>query len=402
MLTRLLPALLALFPTIFATTPSVPGQTAQGVTARFGEWKVRSQILKAKDFPLDIVFQADGAPAGSVRLQFGRSGSPSGRAWTLLIHDGAGHLVSSFDSRAFDGAATFWTGPIRGETVTLDLAGGDATTEVELRGALAMPSFAAATAFSVVAGGSPWEELYPTSSAMLRAVGSRTGILLTAGDELDPGAATPTRLSWCCSGVMIAPDVFLTNWHCGGAKPSETGFNAEVIGNAVVDLAWEDGPARRFLAVKKRLLSDERLDFALLQVTPANDQAAAFGRPVPVRLSQVEVKQGDPLVMVHHAQCRPKLVSRNCSVRALSSPPWTSAGAQTDGSASEIGHDCASEAGASGAGMFDPDGWLVALHHLGFVSDPQRTVGLNSAVRMSAIAAAVRKQDRALADRLGW
>lgn len=52
--------------------------------------------------------------------------------------------------------------------------------------------------------------------------------------------------------------------------------------------------------------------------------------------------------------------------------------------------------------MFDSDGRLVALHHLGFVSDPQRTVGLNSAVRMSAIAAAVRKQDRALADRLGW
>ena len=381
-----------------------PGPVERELTNRFGEWQSWNRILTASEFPKVLPIRINGVPASGVRLQFARSGPSASVPWTIVVYDGAGHVVAMVDSRALAGSsATVWTGRLTGEEFTLEFVGGDQYSEVELRSVLAIPKDAASVAYSVIGAGPGWKPLYPTDNDLTRSAGSKVGILLAGGDVFPNGdTSLPSeRRNWCCTGVMVGPDLFLTNWHCGGGIRGQTGFDAEVRGSAMVDLAWEDGPTRRQYGVNALVASNERLDFALLRLTAIAGVSGRAGSAVPARLAPGDPVLGQSLMMVHHAQCLPKRLSSHCTVRGVSRPAWTDGeGAASD--MPDIAHDCGSDAGASGAPVFDLSGRLVALHHLGFTSEPQSSERLNRAVKMSAIASKVRSKDTALADELGW
>jgi hypothetical protein len=200
---------------------------------------------------------------------------------------------------------------------------------------------------------------------------------------------------------MIAPDLFLTNWHCGGraATPSARYFDSEVRANAVVDLGWDDGPVRRQYNVIAVVRANKDLDYAILRVAPTLGSGAAVGPATPVEVSFTPPSTQDQVFVVHHARCMTKRVSAGCSVRGTASP-WTKPGAPP----TEFAHDCDTEPGASGAPVFNSSGQMVALHHLGFNAGNACVArdGLNKAIQLSAIAGDIHDNDAALWGHLGW
>jgi hypothetical protein len=91
--------------------------------------------------------------------------------------------------------------------------------------------------------------------------------------------------------------------------------------------------------------------------------------------------------MVHHAECKRKLLSKSCRIRNASYKNWRSAGATTD-----FSHNCDTEGGSSGAPVFTPGGALVGLHHLGFaLGDDQQCDKVNKAVHIQVILDDIRR-----------
>src|SRR5262249_25151525 len=137
-------------------------------------------------------------------------------------------------------------------------------------------------------------------------------------------AQTGKKDSWCCSGVMIASDLMLTNWHCGGAvgMAEQSYWNSDVCMNTLVDLGWDDGVVSRQYNCTGVPIKDRRLDFALIRVQPVVGYGGAAGEPVHVRLAPANVAELSDLFIVHHAMCKPKLLSAQCRVVAKSYNNW--------------------------------------------------------------------------------
>ena len=109
---------------------------------------------------------------------------------------------------------------------------------------------------------------------------------------MDSSGST-SQASWCCTGVMIADDLFLTNWHCGAPDesfPADLYWNEDIRGDAVVDLSWDDSKVsdlRRWLpdreySVGEIVSESPALDFVLLRVRPASNDSQ-YARPTIVR-----------------------------------------------------------------------------------------------------------------------
>ena len=99
---------------------------------------------------------------------------------------------------------------------------------------------------------------------------------------------------------------------------------------------------------------------------------------------------GDDIFIVHHAQCLTKQVSaRGCTIDKRSIPGWTDDSSTVTGS--DITYSCDTEPGASGAPVFDINGRMIALHHLGHqkVADGPRCPvdTVNKGVSMGSILA---------------
>lgn len=379
---------------------TAPACLPKELVTRFGDWTAES-ILVTKDGSQSVQpATVNGDAPEAMRLLISAP-QPGQAPWKLTIRNGAGHLLALIDQSQFpDAIASLWTGRLDASRVTLSLRGGDDQTQIEVRGALALPKPGKDEAiFSIKSDKPDWRSLYPTTSAMQSDLGEAVGMLSAGKVE----GAVPQRATWCCTGVMVGSDLFMTNWHCGGGASGEAGFGAEVASGAIVDLEWETGsPVRRQFYVTKLELSDEKLDFAILRVHSVAGGPASLTSAVPVKISTAPPTANEAIFMIHHAQCLPKLVSTDCRVVSPQRQSWIGkpAGASDR---PELTHDCDTEPGASGAPIFNADGQLIALHHLGFATGPQCTSDrLNKAVKIGAIAARVRAVRPDIANQLGW
>jgi hypothetical protein len=373
------------------------------LTTRFGDWDPDAAALITGSQPVPIVPKtADGSPTQSMRLLIAMP-NPGNKKWSLVIRDQDGRLAVQLQPSDFAKPdATMWTGRIAGGAVTLQLRDADAATQLEVRGATAnRPANSMEQAFSISGPVPAWRDVYPLHIPSLQVAAEAVGIFVDDALDSAPDAPPGKRLSWCCSGVVIGKGLFLTNWHCAGPGGL---WNDAVIGNAVIDLAWDGGRVRRQFTVEGVAVKDEALDFAILRIAPSAGADGAIRATYPVRVSTAPVTDLQQIVMIHHAQCRPKKISDNCRVQQASRRPWTDPQGAT-GQETEIAHGCDTEAGASGSPIFDLQGRLIALHHLGF-----QKVGtaicpmdrLNKAVKISAIIDFVKRSDAELARKLGW
>jgi Trypsin-like peptidase domain len=179
---------------------------------------------------------------------------------------------------------------------------------------------------------------------------------------------------------MLAPDLLLTNWHCGGHPKLHPllYWNQGICDSMLVDLAWDwdvtkpneanRHPASRQFNCFKVVASDRRLDYALVRVRPVVGVGGSVGEPIGAHIESTPPAKDHDVFLVHHAKCSPKLLSKKCYVVAAQYHAWTDDGAATVAGTElpDLTHDCDSEPGASGAPLFNWDGRLVGLHHVGF------------------------------------
>ncbi len=323
----------------------------------FGLFASNSQPLLATGN--EVVIQA--APAGQdvryVRLLL-TVADLNARGWVLSLRNQNRTLLESFGADQFTAGATRWTRRLDAPRGVLY-----ATVEVEKNGSdpklvvaktQYMPKEAKHPYYSFSGAEPSWTPLVAASPDK-RIVGDSVGLLLGNFD----------RQSWCCSGVVIAENVLLTNWHCGGASQNQKMWTKDVCRNTIVNLAWDAYPDsavagtvrdREFVCTEV-LDSNEPLDIAVLKIRSLNGNDTAR----PTRIRTTALQAAETVNFIHHPACEPKqITTASCQINVIAYPNWRGLGS------TDVLHSCDSEGGSSGGGIFDMSGDLVALHHLGY------------------------------------
>ena len=294
--------------------------------------------------------------------------APAQARWHLTIRDAALRPLEVFSSSQKLDKSSIWTRRIYGQgTTSFDLQA-DAGVEVEVRQVILMPESAERPYYSL-----PKPGVYRFVPLEKAETGRRR-----LGDAVGMVMASWSGISWCCSGVVVAEDRLLTNWHCG-APDSSFGdpnyWNQSICDNTIIDMSWDgDGNDREFVC-RKVIEKDKQKDYAILEIAPRNGRDTL--RPVPVRDAPVQAKEN--VIIVHHPACRPKQMSLSCNVVKPSYPGWAGQGS------TDFTHDCDTEAGSSGAPVFDLQGRLVGLHHLPFSKQSGVCDKVNKGVRIGEI-----------------
>jgi hypothetical protein len=389
-----------------AAQPAPPGpaveqcRRGESVTS-FGRAFQPAVTIDATDWSQPVPVEAAGFTPVGVRLLLAVSPDARDRDWSLVVRDPAYRVLASFGPADFaDGEGRLtrkrWTGRLPAAKVQVELLhSGTSDVEVRVEEGVASPPAGASDVrlFSSQTPGQPnWRPLYEGGSLIQRRTGDVTGMLVT-GQTAAPGA--PSAPAWCCTGVMVARDLFLTNWHCGAAPPTDhtSYWNERVAGRSLIDLGWDDGTVSRQYNAVKIEASDRRLDYALLRVEPVVGPGGAAGSPSRATIAARAAQPGEEVFIVHHAECEKKRLSR-CQVAAASYRAWTDAPTEPSGAGAaqpDLTHSCDTEPGASGAPVFAIRGGkavLVGLHHLGFDRDESCAIvppRLNKAVRIDEI-----------------
>lgn len=285
---------------------------------------------------------------------------PGGGRWLLSIRDDHQHLLEVLGPRDFEQSATILSQRHETRSLIFDLSSDDGKFPViRLREEIIMPVAVAGVPYysRKVEGVDDWKFLYTSGvSDDRREWGDNVAFLMIG---LNEGNAPST-----CSGVILAPDYVLTNWHCGpvsnlgGDAVVGAYWNPDICERTQMDLSWDDDEVSREFACVQVLAKSQDLDYALLRIRPLDGSGAT--RPIGIRAD----RGVNTLSMVHHPAASQKVISADCNIldRELPSRLGKTPNAI-------FAHDCDTENGSSGAPMFDKSGLLVGLHFHGFEID---------------------------------
>ncbi|MYM28348.1 hypothetical protein GTP58_08430 [Duganella sp. CY15W] len=296
--------------------------------------------------------------------------APDKAKWYLTIRDQSLRPLEVFSSSLNLDKKAIWTRRLYGQGSTAFDLKADPGVEIEIRQVILMPDAATRPYYSLQKAGV--YRFLPIEKAETgrRRLGDAVGMLM----------ASWKGVSWCCSGVAVAENRLLTNWHCGAP---ETGVNADdywnqdICDNTIIDMSWDgDGNDREFVC-RKVIEKNQQKDYAILEIAARNGRDALL--PAPVRDSPVAAKEN--IIIVHHPACRPKQVSLSCRVVQPVYEGWKGQGTP------DFTHDCDTEAGSSGAPVFDLQNRLVGLHHLQFSKPGGVCDKVNKGIRIEEILA---------------
>lgn len=384
-------ALASIAITVPPARPQTPRQCVAGeAVTQFGEWFSPNVTLDGQTRVVSKLVPQLAKPAVGVRLQVSAA-SPAGQSWSLILRDPQARVLAILTEQDFgdDRPDAQWTGRLESAQISVELVGGGPGLRLSFPSGLALPQSSAGQNVFSAQGATPnWKNVYERLELTYRKAAEAVGMMVTGAQTLDPQGIA-RKSSWCCSGAMLTPTIYITNWHCGGqtGMPDANYWDAQVCANTILDLGWHEGPtARRQYACVKVLRQSEALDYTLLRVRPIIGPGGATGRAPPVSIAATPPAANDPVFMVHHAQCKRKLVSfSGCSIGRTGYPGWTQAPDAATGP--DLTHNCDSEPGASGAPVFDAAGRMIALHHLGFQRAGPQCTGdrMNKAVSLASI-----------------
>lgn len=330
------------------------------------------------------------------RLRF-QVKNPDATPWTITIRSPGGQMLSTFDQtdERCQTDAGCWTVRLGSSLPTVRFETPSDNAKAEVVTGLYMPEQAKQTFYSPMQGSR--DELISAlnltdddEKSAMQDKAENLGMFIGSGPNKDGD-----RVNWCCSGVRLTGDLFMTNWHCGAAEgQSDSAYwNTSSAFNScqasLVDLSWDQDLQGREYSCRNVEFQDKTLDVAILRLGKLAD-GPLLTRPLsPPVLSDRHVAAGDTIAVLHHPACEPKSVTRNCSVKDPSVPSWVDSQVKT-----EFSHNCTTESGSSGGPIYAADGKLIGLHHLG-VKEGQADPA-NFAVGSEAILAAIKQKNAPL------
>lgn len=178
-----------------------------------------------------------------------------------------------------------------------------------------------------------------------------------------------------CTAFLISADVLMTNNHC--IASSSQARNAYAIFDAeagVPDSLRDTYDCSEFVG------ADADLDFALVrcQGRPGDQHGVAeLGEDMPATNASI---------YVIHQNCD-YYSNPSCAPDKKVSP-----GAIVSTTATDLQHDADTLGGSSGSALFDENGRVVGLHHLGYGGNSSGRGSYNGAVKMSLVLDAVRSR----------
>lgn len=323
--------------------------------------------------------------------------NPDRSPWTVTVRTPGGQLLSTFDQsdercEADTGCWSLRLGTSL-PTIRFDTASPNARLEIPI--GLYMPTKAKKSFYSHMPGNEA-KKIVELSlpdedeKSALQDKAENLGMFIGSGPGKDGN-----KVNWCCSGVRLTADLFMTNWHCGAAEGMQDSafWNTSGAFNScqasLVDLSWDQDLQGREYACRSIEFADKTLDVAILRLGKLAD-GPPLTRPLssPV-LSNQRAAAGSEITVLHHPACEPKSVTRGCRVKDPAVPSWTDGAQKTD-----FSHGCTTESGSSGGPVYAADGTVVGLHHLGVKEGlPERA---NYAVGTDAILAALKQRKPAL------
>jgi len=298
-----------------------------------------------------------------MRLQLKRTGSAPADWRVHLREPSTGRLLQRLGPEDLREDATFWSDRLALSEVLITFAPiSKAETPdvvVSVMSYFAMPVAGEFHFYSAVDSNNPgWGDLHSAARPdRWQRLGDSIGIIVLRG----AGKAST------CTGTAVGDGLFLTNWHCGavsvgGALIPGAFWDQAVCEEALIDFSWDDDAISDDFRCVGVLAQDSTLDYALLAIESVSG-ASTVG---PVAIFPAPLALHDSITLIHHPQALSKKISLGCTM--VSDTPRTSwIGNLQD---TEFFHRCDTEGGSSGAPVFDREGRLRALHHLGYDRNP--------------------------------
>jgi hypothetical protein len=304
--------------------------------------------------------------------------------WFVTVRDKDYHVIQTL-TRADFPRRLRWTRRVPGPKAIVELQGckGVSASQIKLNEMIFMESESRNTYYSTkVPGVFDWKDLYAdTASLTMKPVGNYRSL----GDHVGFIMSSSGSESWVCSGVLITKDLLLTNWHCGGPDPdvlaAKDFWNTQIINDTIIDFSFDDDKTSREYMILERVGNNSYpefidRDFVLLRIAPLEFQDTLR----PVAISTARLISGQRIQMVHHPNGKPKQISFGCTVIDEEYGGWQKPQIKT-----EFTHQCDTERGSSGGAIFNLNGQLIGLHHLGYDASSGQCDRKNKAISMRAI-----------------
>lgn len=323
-----------------------------------------------------------------------------GGNWSLTIRDNKWRVLESFGPETpLSEGSSFWTGRLPTEDglkIDLDLTLPHRT--ISLVEYVSMPARSDKEQVYYSANDRENPRWYPVENEAVP-------LWHRAADQVGLVIANSGPKVWSCTGVALASDLLLTNWHCGyervvGAdEPSalqKAVWSEAVCRDTFVDFSWDSDQRSAEFRCAAVLSKDADLDYTLLHIVPLDGHRALQG--VTLADGPPAANVGD-LKIIHHPAARRKQVTTGCRIAALDLPGWR------DSLPTRFAHLCDTAPGSSGAPVFDAERRLIGLHHHGFDRPADDCTakgdGRNKAIRLDLILAHLKARAGTIAQQHG-